>query len=333
MSVLRFILAKSCLSTPYLIDPRGCARQIIDVHGPTGKIWLAHLPALIDDLAARWSLTILPPFPELSYNYVTPVIGPGGEPLVLKAGVPHGELWSEIDALRLFDGRGSVRLVADDRAAGALLLERVLPGDSLKAVAGDDEQVATLAAVISRLSCPLPAIHPFRTIADLARGLDRLRAAFNGGYGPFPPARVDRAAALFRELTGEPGAPALIHGDMNPGNILRATREPWLAIDPKGYAGDSLWDAATFLNDPPPGLPPDELRRLQARRVAVLAETLEQPRAAVLAWAEAHAVLSAWWTYEDHGRVGQPALALAAMYEGMRGYAQANPGAGGADRY
>ena len=50
------------------VDPSGCAPKIIDVHGQAGVEWLARLPALLADVAARWSLTVLPPFPELSYN-------------------------------------------------------------------------------------------------------------------------------------------------------------------------------------------------------------------------------------------------------------------------
>ena len=300
------------------VDPSGCARKIIDVHGPAGVVWLANLPALVAEAAARWSLTVLPPFPELSYNYVTPVVGPGGEPLALKAGVPHRELWDESDALRLFDGRGIARLVAADRALGLLLLERVLPGDSLWTVADDDEQARVVAQVLRALDgVELPDGHSFRTIGQLARGLERLRVTFGGDTGPFPAERVERAESLFRELVAGPVAVRLIHGDLNPGNILRARRAGWLAIDPKGYAGDPLWDVATFLNDPPRDLSPDELRRLQARRVALLAEALGVMRGDILAWAEAHAVLSAWWSYEDHGVGWERAVELAALYAGL----------------
>jgi streptomycin 6-kinase len=287
--------------------------------------WLAQLPALVADVAARWSLTILPPFPELSYNYVAPVVGPGGEAWVLKAGVPHRELSDEAEALRLYNGRGITRLVAEDRERGVLLLERAQPGGSLRGVTGDEAQVAVLAAVWRTLSgratadpVTLPPDHPFRTIAQLARGLDRLRETFGGTTGPFPAGRVARAEALFRELTASAAPPQLIHGDLNPGNVLRAERAPWLAIDPKGYAGDPLWDVATYLNDPPVGLSPDDLRRLQARRVALLAEALSTPREAILAWAEAHAVLSAWWYYEDHGAWWEPGMALAGMYASLQ---------------
>jgi streptomycin 6-kinase len=294
-----------------IVDTTACASKILDVHGQRGAAWLAALPALLEEFAARWSLTVLPPFPVPSYNYVTPVVGPGGAALVLKAGVPHGELWSEIDALRLFDGRGMARLIDADRERGVLLLERVLPGQPLHGEP-DETQIAVLVDVLRRLWRPLPAEHPFRTIPDLARGLDRLRQAVDGGLGLFPAARVARAAALFRELTSD-GSPSLIHGDANPGNVLRSARDGWLAIDPKGYAGQPLWDVATYLNDPPPAAPA-ETRRRQQRRVALLAEALGEPKAAILAWAEAHAVLSSWWTYEDHGHVGEQALGLAELY-------------------
>ena len=298
------------------VDPSGCARKIIDVHGQTGVAWLARLPALVADVAARWSLIVLPPFPELSYNYVAPVMGPGGAPLVLKAGVPHRELWDEMDALRLYDGRGIAHLVAADRERGVLLLERVLPGESLRTVA-DDEQTHVVAEVLRGLAgVALPDGHPFRTIGHLARGFERLRATF-GNTGPFPAERVARAEGLLRELVVETDAACLIHGDLNPGNVLRATRAEWLAIDPKGYAGDPLWDVATFLNDPPADLGASDLRRLQVRRVALLAEALGVARGDILAWAEAHAVLSAWWSYDDHGAGWEPAMGLAELYAGL----------------
>lgn len=302
-----------------IIDTSFCAPKIIDVHGQIGVEWLERLPRLLAECATRWSLDILPPFPIPSYNYVAPAVGPDGRQLVLKAGVPHGELWGEMDALAVFDGRGIARSLSSDRALGALLLERVLPGDSLKAVPDEETRIAALVGVLRRLWRPAPAGHSFRTMIHLARGLERLRATFDGGYGPFPPRRVDRAAALFRELTGAADLPMLIHGDMNPGNVLRSGRDGWLAIDPKGYAGNPLFDVATYLNDPPGGLSPAELADLGTRRIALLAGALGAPPDEILAWAEAHAVLSAWWSYEDHGAGWERALALAEIYETLRG--------------
>ena len=46
--------------------------------------------------------------------------------------------------------------------------------------------------------------------------------------------------------------PVALHGDMHHFNVLRAGREPWLAIDPKGLAGDPCFDVCQFLRNPEP---------------------------------------------------------------------------------
>ena len=38
-----------------------------------------------------------------------------------------------------------------------------------------------------------------------------------------------------------------MHGDFNPGNILSATREPWLATDPHPMVGDPAYDPSQLL--------------------------------------------------------------------------------------
>lgn len=53
-------------------DDGRLARNIVDLHGEAGAEWLSRLPALLSEIGERWSLTLYPPFPELSYNYVAP---------------------------------------------------------------------------------------------------------------------------------------------------------------------------------------------------------------------------------------------------------------------
>jgi streptomycin 6-kinase len=50
-----------------------------------------------------------------------------------------------------------------------------------------------------------------------------------------------------------------------------------------------------------------------ARRVAQLAEELGLDRARVRGWGLAQAVLSAWWSVEDHGRIGSNAIICAEL--------------------
>jgi streptomycin 6-kinase len=299
--------------------PEEFAGAIVGQHGEAGRVWLSRLPDLVERCAARWSLRVGPPFPSLSYNYAAPAEGPGGERLVLKVGVPVAELLSEVEALRLFGGRGAVRLVDADAEWGTLLLERLEPGTQLLALCEKDDEAATRAAagVMQRLWRPVPAAHSFPTAADWGRGLRRLREHFGGGTGSFPRRLVEEAESLFAGLLASSDEPVLTHGDLHHGNVLAAAREPWLAIDPKGLVAEPAYEVGALLRNPLPQL----LRwpqpvRVTERRIAQLSEELGFDRARIRGWGVAQAVLSEWWSIEDTGESGKfnfaPAEILAA---------------------
>jgi len=294
--------------------PEDFARAIVVQHGEAGKVWLSRLPGLVGRCAARWSLKVGPPFPSLSYNYAAPAEGPGGERLVLKVGVPVAELLSEVEALRLFDGRGAARLLDADAEWGALLLERLEPGRQLVTLCEEDDEAATSAAagVMKKLWHPTPFAHNFPTAADWGRGLQRLREHFGGGTGPFPRRLVEEAEALYAELLASSEEPVLTHGDLHHGNLLAAARAPWLAIDPKGLVAEPAYEVGALLRNPLPQLlrRPDPVR-VTERRIAQLSEELGFDRARVRGWGLAQAVLSEWWSIEDTGEPGEFSFAAA----------------------
>jgi streptomycin 6-kinase len=293
--------------------PANFARTTIELHGDMGREWLAGLPSLLDRYADRWSLTLAPPFAPLSYNYVAPARSDGAH-LVVKAGVPCRELLNEIDALRLYDGESMVRLLDADRDDGIMLIERLIPGTTLLDEPDDERATAIAAGVMLRLRRPPPAAHTFPSVADWGAGLQRLRARFDGGAGPFPEELVDRAEHLFGELLASMSEPVLLHGDLHHGNILAAERAPWLAIDPKGVVGEPACEVGAWLRNPMPGLMADpNRRRVTERRVDQFAELLELDRARVIGWGLAQSVLSAWWSFEDHGGGWEPAIACAEL--------------------
>jgi streptomycin 6-kinase len=278
-------------------------RNIVDLHGPAGAAWLADLPARIAALQARWGFTAGPPFDNLSYNYAAPVELRGGTPAGLKMSVPgDGALACEMAALRLYAGHGMVRLLHASTEEGAMLLERLRPGVMLATLADDEEATRIAAGLMLKLWRPAPAEHGFPTVAGWAAGLQKLRPMFGGGTGPLPAGLVDTAEHFFAELLASGQAPCLLHGDLHHFNILSAEREPWLAIDPKGLVGDPGYDVGPLLHNPfGEFLRAPDLGRRLARRVAILSEVLGMERQRVARWGAAVAVLSAWWSVEDHG--------------------------------
>ncbi len=296
-------------------------RTIGDLHGAAGAAWLKALPDLIAACEARWDVRASAPFPNLSYNYAAPAVRRDGTPVVLKLGFPSDDaLRNEMEALRLYDGRGSARLLEAAPAAGAMLLERLRPGMLLSTLADDEEATTIAAHVMRQLWRPAPVEHAFPTVAGWAAGLGRLRTMFDGGTGPLPASLVDKAEQYFAELLADAAAPVLLHGDLHHYNILSAEREPWLAIDPKGLVGEAAYEVGAFLHNPTPGyLDVPQPGRKLARRVAILSEVLGFDRQRVAKWGVAVAVLSAWWSVEDHGEVWEEVLVCAGLLEELVG--------------
>jgi streptomycin 6-kinase len=289
-------------------------RTIRETFGEDGSVWLEQLPDIISQCADRWSLEVGPPFEGLSYNFVAPARRSDEKEVVLKAGVPGLGLTSEADALRFYDGHGSVRLFEADPDLGVLLLERLSPGTMLDKLCPEDDDQATLiaAGVMRQLWRPVPDEHTFVKIEDWFEGLDKLRREFDGGTGPFPAALVETADRLYAELSHSMSEPVLLHGDLHHFNILRATRQPWLAIDPKGVVGEAAYDVSNLLRNPGPDIQQwAGLEQILDRRVDILAEVLGIERRRILGWGVAQTVLSAWWSYEDNDRNWRDVLPIA----------------------
>jgi len=294
------------------VIPAGLARTISEVHGEPGREWLRRFPSLVRDCERRWSLKIALPFPQLSYNFVAPARQQDGTEVVIKLGFPHPELRREIEALRFYAGNGAVQLLDADSEQGLLLLERLQPGTLLSLLTDDEEATSIAASVMRQLWRPPPAAHHFITVRDWAAGLHRLRQRFGGTTGPLPANLVERAEAIFSELLDSTADPAVLHGDLHHDNILAGQRQSWLAIDPKGVIGEPAYEAGALLQNPMPQLLElPNLERVLARRVDQLAHELELDRERIVGWGFAQAVLSAWWSLEDHGSGWEPAIACA----------------------
>lgn len=267
---------------------------------PNGREWLAQLPQKLADCQARWHLTLGPAFEPLSYNYVAPATLADGRQIVFKLGVSPDELSCEIGALRLYNGRASCQLIDADAAVGVLLLEKIEPGHMLTAVSDEETAIQIAADLMRQLWQPAPTHHSFPTLADWAAGLQKLRPAFGGQTGPFPPRLVEMAQTLHAELLASTAVPYLLHGDLHHYNILAAQRRPWLAIDPKGVVGDPAYEPVAFIcNAIPDHCSPPQLKQMLNRRLDIFAERLGLDRSRLLAWCMATQLLSAWEDYDE----------------------------------
>jgi streptomycin 6-kinase len=289
-----------------VVDPDTFPAEFLR-HNQEDPAWLRALPDLVAQLAERWSLSVGPHFTDLSYNFVAPATGPDGLACVLKVSRHIDDTRTEIAALHLWDGDGAARLLAADPDLGALVLERLLPGTMLSAVAETDDDAATRIAadVLRKLwRTPHPE-HGLRSLESWCDAFDRNRAVLSKGVEGFPADLFQRADALRAELLASTENPSVLHGDLHHFNVLGAQRAEWLAIDPKGLVGDRCFDVCQFLRNP--RLMPPEVNR---RRLDILCGELGLDGQRTRAWCLVHAVLDACWSFEDGAR-WQPRVAYA----------------------
>ena len=286
------------------------ASKLIGIYGAEGRDWIARFPALLERFRAQWDVVeVGAAFAYVGGAWVRPALLRDGRRAVLKLAPPDKELASEAAAMSLYDGDGAARLLAADTTAVALLLERLEPGDTLATLADDIAATEIAGVTMRRLFRPLPADHPFITIERWGQAFHRVRERYGGGCGKFPADLFEPASRLYFELCASAGPTVLVHGDLHHYNILRATREPWLAIDPKGLAGEAAYEVGPLLyNRLDAG---HDVKALTLRRIAQLAEILGLDRQRLTQWGFAQAVLSDLWHFEDSGEVRQEHLRVA----------------------
>jgi streptomycin 6-kinase len=265
-------------------------KHVTKAWGQGGADWLDRLPAVLAEIEERWSLQVSGPF-DSSYHYVAPAVREDGIEVVLKLGVPGDDFRREVEALRIFSGRGAVRLLKSDPLVGVMMLERLKPGAYLGDVSDEQRATSIAAGVMRRLWRPAPSGHQFPEVSEYEGGLRWLQGQLDG-TGPLPRPMVVRAEAMLRELLEEGNEPVVLHGDLHPWNILSAEREPWLAIDPKGVVGDPAYELGPFIYSLP--FPQERPARVLARRLDQFAQELGFKRERIVNAVLPRAVLAAW---------------------------------------
>ncbi|WNV82439.1 aminoglycoside phosphotransferase family protein [Umezawaea sp. Da 62-37] len=255
-----------------------------DALGDGAPAWVATLPALAEEVCARWDLV---PDGEVLHGFVAvvlPVRRADGTPAVLKLTWRDEETEHEGLALRLWDGRGVVRLLDHDGERGALLLERLDPARTLEH-APIGVALDVIGGLLRDLRVPAPP--------EVRRaGVDDLAASAMASTVSKP--LLDAAVAMARDLAADIGD-TLVNGDLHYGNVLAGEREPWLMIDPKPRAGDPefcliplLWNRFGELGGP----------AAMWRRFDALVDVAGLDAEKAHGWALARAVSAAFWALE-----------------------------------
>lgn len=258
--------------------------------GPTGAAWAARVRRIVVECLDGWSLTVTGPA-RTGWTAVTFPVERDGAPAVLKVGWPHTESAAEHLALQLWAGRGAVRLLAADPARAALLLE---PLDPTRTLEGEDVDTACEIAggLLARLNVPAPPTIP-SLAGYLAPHLDRL------DHPSVPRRFATRTASLADLLLADPTR-MVLHTDLHFANVLAGGREPWLAIDPKPFAGHPGYEFQPLLRNRVDELGTGSaLRWSVRRRLEIAAEAAGVDAEEARLWSLLHTGLQILWARDD----------------------------------
>jgi streptomycin 6-kinase len=254
----------------------------------------------IQRYAREWSVSVEDPF-----QTETSVIAfglRGDAPVVLKVIKQTGDEWCSGEILAAFDGNGVARVY--EHAPGAVLLERLTPGNSLAEMAlggGDEEATYILAEVMARMSTPtarsaLGLSQACATVEDWAKGFERYLST---GDKQIPNVLVTAGRETYLHLCASQKQTRLLHGDLQHYNVLWDSNRGWLAIDPKGVIGELEYEVGAALRNPNESPNLFLSRSTIERRLEQFTDKLNLDYQRTLRWAFAQAVLSAIWEIED----------------------------------
>jgi streptomycin 6-kinase len=274
--------------------PSEFQEKIINAFGSDGKAWLESLESTVQTYLQRWGLLSEGPVDNLSYNYVVKVTDTKGTPLILKLGVPNFDTRNEMVTLQNYNGDGCAKLLKLDLENGVMLLERLVPGRMLSAETDEMIVLDNYIKVWKAIRRPLPTGGTTPLLIHWFEGLARYRSA---GEGPIPLEHVQLAEEFFQQVLETSEGSELLHGDLHHENILYSEQNGWMAIDPKGVAGDPYFDVVSFLvNQLVTKTDPKSILKL---RVDTISNQLGLDRQRLLKASIALGTLYACWGVED----------------------------------
>lgn len=270
-------------------------KNILGIYKDKGREWLTNLPITVENIANQYNLSDLKPLGNLSYNYVLSGFQTT-KPIILKLGLDINALKQEATTLKIFAGFGVIQVLAADD--GRLLLERAIPGISLKSYfpSKDSNSIKIACDVMNRLhQAPIPKNVKLPHVKNWLSVFDT-DISHNEQVNCY----LQKARDIRDQLLETSAAPVLLHGDLHHENILQ-NGTSWVIIDPKSVIGEATYEVTAFIRNPIPELLGSKnVNEIIQKRITAFSTTLKLNPKRIKDWCFVQSVLAGIWALEDH---------------------------------
>lgn len=249
----------------------------------------------LQQFADKWKLELEGDFFETPSSTLQHVIYKN-KPAVLKIFKPNSDEKNSANILTEYAGQGAVKVY--ESSEHAILLERVIPGDTLTELVvtqKDSQATSIFCDVASSLHATKYKDGCAESVASLSRAFARYKASANQIIQLHT---LEKAETIYTSLCNTQKKTVLLHGDLHHDNILHDAKRGWLSIDPKGYIGEAEFEVAAFLKNPKHNCYyADE--KIVNSRIEIISNTMKLDAERILLWGYSYYVISTIWGIED----------------------------------
>lgn len=248
--------------------------KVKQIYGEVGENLLARLPDIIDKCIEMWGLSDLVLLDNFSNAVLFGTSKSFGD-VVLKISM---DLTLEFKAISRFREPAICHCYAKEESLGALLLERVIPGNDLTTISSEEERISIAANLMLGLSVFPGVEDEFPTYCQMVE-YDFIRVRRGRTLNEGMLLYMEFAEKFFQEIQALGRLPKLLHGDLHHENILQDKSGHWKAIDPKGVIGAPFLESARFIVNQVGRVPEHEKARSLATMIKMFSEVFnESPR-------------------------------------------------------
>lgn len=223
--------------------------------GAVGEAWLANLDRVVSELEKMWHISVGETLYGGTHAFVAYADGEHGEKYVLKIDVPEdlgGDFQHGIDALKIVDGHGFVKLYAYDLERKASLLERLgKPIDKLGYPVY--EQLQIICSILQKV-WEIPVANHKLTSGNESIAWFRkfIGETWKQLKCPCSPSVIEQAFCYLqsRENALNPAEFVLVHGDAHGGNtLMNRSGEGFKLVDPDGIVTEKAYDLGVLMRE------------------------------------------------------------------------------------